>query len=273
MKRILSLAAAVALATAACMPLKQKPTSLTVMVFNIHAGKDAGGKDSVRAIADFVRSTAPDIVLLQEVDRGTKRSGNIDQLKAFIDGTGYGGVFGRSLDYDGGQYGIAALSRGGFALNETVPLPVVPLQQRAGGSHEPRVALITVAHTKLGTLQAFTTHIDASTGDEYRLQEVAQLLVPIRARLSPDRPVLVGGDFNAEPDSAVVQKLRDAGLRDAWAECGQGTGLTYPADTPRKRIDYVFLTGSLGCTAARVIDTQISDHRPLLVTVTMRKSQ
>lgn len=272
MTRIAALAAAAAICTAACVPFEHAPTSLNVLVFNIHAGKDAAGKDSVQAIADLVRSLAPDIVLLQEVDRGTKRSGNVDQLTAFTDATGYGGVFGRSLDYDGGRYGIAALSRHGFVFDETVPLPVEPVQQRAGGSHEPRVALVTVAHTILGNLQAMTTHIDASTGDEYRLQEVAQLMVPLRARLGPDDPVLVGGDFNAEPNSAVIQKLREAGLRDAWTECGQGDGLTYPADIPRKRIDYVFLTGALRCTAARVIDTNISDHRPLLVTVTMPRS-
>jgi endonuclease/exonuclease/phosphatase family metal-dependent hydrolase len=44
-------------------------------------------------------------------------------------------------------------------------------------------------------------------------------------------------------------------------------GLTYPSDRPRKRIDYVFLTGTLRCTAAEVIDTKISDDRPLLVTL------
>ena len=77
----------------------------------------------------------------------------------------------------------------------------------------------------------------------------------------------MGGDFNSEPDSAVVRRIRDAGLRDAWTECGQGDGLTYPADAPAKRIDYVFLTGTLRCTAAEVIDTRISDHRPLLVTL------
>ena len=248
MKGLGILVAAVAVCTAACIPFRHAPTSLNVLVFNIHAGKDAAGKDSVQAISDLVRSLAPDIVLLQEVDRGTKRSGGVDQLKALTDATRYEGAFGRSLDYDGGQYGIAALSRHGFVFDQTVPLPVEPVQQRAGGSHEPRVALVTVARTILGNLQAMTTHIDASTGDEYRLQEVAQLMLPLRARLGPDDPVLVGGDFNAEPNSAVIQKLRDAGLRDAWAECGQGEGLTYPADTPRKRIDYVFLTGSLRCT-------------------------
>lgn len=269
MKRIALLAAAVAFCTAACVPFRHGPTSLSVLVFNVHAGKDAAGTDSVRAISEFIRSIGPDLVLLQEVDRGTKRSGHVDQLQAFIDGTTYPGVFGRSLDYDGGTYGLAALSREGFLFDRTWPLRVEPLQERAGGSHEPRVTLLMVAQTRLGSLQAATTHIDASGTDQYRLQEVAELLIPVKARLAPDRPVLIGGDFNSEPTSAVIRKLTDAGLRDAWAECGQGDGLTYPADTPRKRIDYVFLTGSLTCTAARVIDTQISDHRPLLVTFTM----
>jgi len=34
-----------------------------------------------------------------------------------------------------------------------------------------------------------------------------------------------------------------------------------------KRIDYLWLSGSLHCAAAAVIDTEVSDHRPLLVTL------
>jgi endonuclease/exonuclease/phosphatase family metal-dependent hydrolase len=65
----------------------------------------------------------------------------------------------------------------------------------------------------------------------------------------------------------VLAPLAAAGLRDAWTECGSGDGFTYPADTPVKRIDYLFLSGSLHCARAEVIDAQISDHRPLLVTL------
>ena len=272
MKRLAALAAAVALSTAACIPFRHAPSTLTVLVFNIHAGKDAAGNTSVQAIAELIRSIEPDVALLQEVDRGTARSGQVDQLQAMMDATGYTGVFGRSLDYDGGTYGVAALSRKGFVFNQTVPLPIATVQERAGGSHEPRVALVTVALTPVRNLQAITTHLDASAANDIRLQEVRDLLLPIHARLGPTRPVLVGGDFNAEPDSPVIQTLRDAGLRDAWSECGQGDGFTYPAESPGKRIDYVFLGGSLRCTAARVIDTHISDHRPLLVTIELPKS-
>jgi endonuclease/exonuclease/phosphatase family metal-dependent hydrolase len=251
----------------ACVPFVRKDSSLRVLVFNIHAGKDAGGKDNIADLAALIRTSRADIVLLQEVDRGTTRSGKVDQVQALIDATRFGGVFGRSLDYDGGQYGIAAFARRGFVFNDTIDLPVTPVQARAGGSHEPRAALLASAITRDGRLQVLTTHLDPSTEDTYRLQEAQLVLNIVRARASAGTPMLVGGDFNAEPDSAVVRKLREGGLRDAWTECGHGDGPTYPADQPRKRIDYLFLTGGLRCSAAEVLDTKISDHRPLLVTL------
>jgi endonuclease/exonuclease/phosphatase family metal-dependent hydrolase len=252
---------------AGCVPFVRKDSSLRVMVLNIHAGKDAAGQDNIADLAVLIRSTRADVVLLQEVDRGTNRSGKVDQVQALNDGTRFPAVFGKSLDYDGGQYGIAALARRGFVFSQTIDLPVSPVQTRAGGSHEPRAALLASIITRKGRLQVLTTHLDASAEDTYRLQEAQAILNIVRARSSAETPMIVGGDFNAEPDSQVVRKLREGGLRDAWAECGSGDGLTYPADQPRKRIDYVFLTGTLRCTAAEVIDTKISDHRPVFITL------
>lgn len=252
---------------AACIPFTARDAAVRVLVFNIHAGKDAAGKPNLEAVAELIESTAAEIVLLQEVDRGTNRSGKVDQLQVLSDRTGYDPVFGKSLDYDGGEYGIAALARRAFYFSHTIPLPVKPSQARAGGSREPRVALLGVARTQFGSLQLVNTHLDASREDTYRLQEAAALLDVVRSRLSPQTPVLLGGDLNAEPGSEVLKRLLGAGLRDAWLECGQGDGLTFPAHQPVKRIDYLLLPATIGCTAARVIETNISDHRPLLVTV------
>ena len=241
-------------------------TSVRVLVFNIHAGKDANSRGNLEDIAALIRSTEADIVLLQEVDRGTKRSGHVDQLRNLSDLTGYSTAFGRSLDYDGGQYGIAALAREAISHSTTEPLPIQPPQARAGGSYEPRAALTVAAATRLGPMNAINTHLDSSKDEHYRLQESAHI-VSMTKRFARNQLWIAGGDFNAEPSSATYAQLIAAGLKDAWKECGAGDGLTYPADKPVKRIDYLFLAAGLRCSKADVIDTRVSDHRPLLVTL------
>jgi endonuclease/exonuclease/phosphatase (EEP) superfamily protein YafD len=61
--------------------------------------------------------------------------------------------------------------------------------------------------------------------------------------------------------------VRSAGLRDAFAECGRGNGLTFPSDSAVKRIDYLYLSAMARCARAEVVATRASDHRPLVVDV------
>ena len=78
---------------------------------------------------------------------------------------------------------------------------------------------------------------------------------------------MFGGDLNSTPDSEVQLTVRGAGLRDAWTACGSGDGLTYPADSAVKRIDYLYLAGSATCISGVVIRSDASDHRPVLFVV------
>jgi endonuclease/exonuclease/phosphatase family metal-dependent hydrolase len=253
---------------AAAATARTQPPQARVLVFNVHAGKDAGAKRNLESVADLVRTVDADVVLLQEIDRGTRRSGNIDQLKVLEEASRYFAVFGRSLEYDGGQYGIAGLSRTAIRDGATESLPIQPPQARAGGSYEPRAALTFTTSTPLGALVALNTHLDASQDDHYRLQETAHIVSMVKRLRSTDRLLIAGGDFNTQPGSAAYAQLIAGGLTDAWNACGTGDGFTYPADKPVKRIDYLFMAAGVRCTGAEVIDTRISDHRPLLVTLT-----
>jgi beta-N-acetylhexosaminidase len=250
-----------------------------ILVFNIHAGKDAEGVDNLERVAALVRSVDADLVLLQEVDRGTRRSGGVDQLAVLERLTGYHGAFGRTLDYDGGLYGIAMLSRWPIASDTLIQLPVEPPQARAGGVYEPRGAhSARVAGPRagggggggggmVGGIGVVNTHMDAGRDDHYRRQEV-ETVIRVANELRAAHPfTVVGGDFNAEPGSAVIDRMAEAGWVDAWAACGTGDGGTFPAHGPVKRIDYLFLPPDVTCERAEVLAMTTSDHRPLLVTV------
>jgi endonuclease/exonuclease/phosphatase family metal-dependent hydrolase len=241
-----------------------------VMVYNIHAGKDAAGVDNLDRVAELIRSTSADVVLLQEVDRGTRRSAGADHADILAQRTGLHMSFGKSLAYQGGDYGIAILSRWPIVGQSTLPLVLDPPQARSGGSYEPRVALRATVATPVGELTILNTHLDASREDRWRRQEIARVLTIAD---SARGVLLIGGDFNSTPESEVQQTVRARGLRDAWFDCARAgdEGLTYPADSSVKRIDYLFLRGTTTCTRAEVVATQASDHRPLVVDVVMRR--
>jgi endonuclease/exonuclease/phosphatase family metal-dependent hydrolase len=266
---LLVVVAGFALAAGCARPASLPPATreIRVLVYNVHAGRDAAGADNLERVADVVRATSADVVLLQEVDRGTRRSGSVDQPRVLARRTGFAVAFGKTLDYDGGEYGIAVLTRWPIASQALIRLPVEPPQRRSGGSYEPRGAQRVVVRAPAGEVVLINTHLDPSREDHYRRQEIQTVLTI--ARDAGGVP-LVGGDFNSTPESDVQAGIRDGGLRDAWLECGRGDGFTYPADVPIKRIDYLYLTRSATCSHAEVLATTASDHRPLLVTVRLR---
>ena len=240
--------------------------ALRVLVYNIHAGTDAAQAPSLERIAAVIRDAAADIVLLQEVDSVVERTGRVDEVAVLDSLTGLHGAFGRSLDFQGGGYGIAVLSRWPIIAGRLVRLPVHPPQERAGGSHEPRSALHVEIAAPGGPLHVINTHLDPSRADSARLQEIEEVLALAAAVRDQGGRVLLGGDLNSTPESETQQRVRDAGWQDAWAVChGAGDGFSYPDDVPRKRIDYLYLGRGERCRGAEVIDTHASDHRPLLV--------
>lgn len=81
---------------------------------------------------------------------------------------------------------------------------------------------------------------------------------------------IVMGDMNDFDGAAPLDSLKDMGMKDAWWEGGMGYGCTYHEGWMRLRIDHV-MYGSLKSNKnlevvdARVIDTELSDHNPLVV--------
>lgn len=267
-RRILTGAGLVVLAAScATTGSPQALEDLHVLVYNIHAGKDARNVDNLERVASIVRESGADVVLLQELDVRTRRSNGVDQPAVLAERTGLHVAFGKSLDYQGGDYGIAILARWPITYAGTRALPVDPPQARSGGVYEPRVALVVSVARPGGPLTIVNTHIDASADDRWRRQEIRTIVALADSLASSGATLLVGGDFNSTPESVVQRSMRETAMRDAWMECGKGEGFTYPAPAGVKRIDYLYLGRRLRCRAAEVLHTDASDHSPLLVTV------
>jgi hypothetical protein len=85
--------------------------TLRVMTYNIHVGVGMDKKLDLQRIADVINREHPDLVGLQEVDRGVKRTEARDEIAELAKLTNMQFAFAHNLDYQGGQYGVAILSR------------------------------------------------------------------------------------------------------------------------------------------------------------------
>jgi endonuclease/exonuclease/phosphatase family metal-dependent hydrolase len=263
--RLFASALTVVLAGCATAPPAAAPArAVTVLVYNIHAGKDAAGSENLARVAELVRSTGADLVFLQEVDRNTQRSGPADQPATLARLTGYSAAFGRTIQFQGGDYGVALLSRWPIRRDTLIPLAVTAPPGRITEGREQRGVLLAVVDAPGGALAVLNTHLDHTGEDLWRLQEIATVLRVARTAAGQGMPLLLGGDLNARPESAVHPALRDAGFRDAWEGCGTGDAMTFPAGAPDRRIDYLYVAGGTRCASARVLPSQASDHRPVL---------
>ncbi len=235
---------------------------LRVMSYNVHVGIGMDKRLDLARIAAVIKEHRPDLVALQEVDRGVERTKRVDQIAELARLTGMEYAFAHNLNYQGGHYGVAVLSR----------LPILAIDHRryANLREAERRGLLRVEVSKGGARIHFVnTHLDYQHADG-RLYETQQLLAALPSTLEP---VIIAGDFNDEPTGASY-KLITTRFADAWTEsderderrAGGHAGLTYPADKPTKRIDYIFFDKSLvRARRARVPHTTASDHLPLVV--------
>ena len=227
---------------------------LRVMTYNIHVGVGMDKRLDLQRIADVISQEHPDLVGLQEVDRGVKRTQGVDEIAELARMTGMEYAFAHNLDYQGGQYGVAILSR----------FPILKTDHRMylNKREAERRGMIRIeVNIGGGSLSFATTHLDYQYEDG-RVFEAGQLLDFLKDQKGP---LILVGDFNEEPGGDAY-KLVTAYFGDAWVDSkAKDAGLSYPADKPAKRIDYIFYRANSGVRARKAwtVNTLASDHIPV----------
>lgn len=209
---------------------------MRLATWNVQHGRRPDGVVDVALVAHCCGALGADVLALQEVDVGAPRSGGVDLPAVVGQATGMAWSFARAITLKGGgEYGNALLVRGEVDDVEVLPLP---------GEGEPRVALLARA----AGVSVAACHLG--------LRGVADEQLPVVTAALAERPLprALLGDLNVDDPVLDGLDLVDRG------------GPTFPAGSPRRRIDHVALAG-LVPTAVVVPEVPVSDHRPLVVEV------
>lgn len=238
----------------------KESTAITVMTYNIY-GARSGGIPDLQVIADVINRAKPDLVALQEVDRFTTRNGkDVDIAKELGKLTDMDYFFAKAEDMYSGDYGDAVLSRLPIKEKKAYTLSVTP---ELGGERR-SVARITI---EIDEEECYfvSTHLDHLSNEANRIRQANELIDLVKTF---DKPVIVGGDFNAKPDSETLRILtKHFTLGCKNNNCNQ---FTFSTNNPDRVIDYIMYAPlnafSVSSYGTYTWANKESDHFPVIAT-------
>lgn len=230
------------------------------MAYNIKHGRGMDNEVNLKRIANVLRALKPDLIALQEIDHTCTRSGTVDEAAALGKLLGMEHRFGKFMNFQGGQYGLAILSR--FPIEKTIRHQLAP-------GAEPRCALeIVVRPTANGNPLSFLSIHNDWTREDFRVAQVKDL---IQGLAEQKHAVILAGDFNAQPDDKSLALLTKAGFSMVAKKGGRKT---FPSPAPKVEIDY-FMTRGIKFSkppTCSVHDERVaSDHRPIVMELSLPK--
>ncbi|QHT65265.1 endonuclease [Rhodocytophaga rosea] len=230
------------------------------MAYNIHHCNPPSkpGMIDMAAITHTIGTQNPDLVALQEVDVYTDRSGAYNQAEEIAKKLQMYYYFGKAIDYGGGEYGVAILSKYPLSEEKVYPLPTQPATKG-----EPRIIATAKVTLPDGLQIRFgSTHLDAQKDSMNRQLQIKQ----IEAIASSEKlPFVLAGDFNAPPGSTVIRQL-DTHFTRTCQDCPP----TIPVEHPNKAIDFIAFRprSKFRIKTHQVIsETYASDHLPVIAVI------
>jgi endonuclease/exonuclease/phosphatase family metal-dependent hydrolase len=233
--------------------------TITVATYNIRHGRGMDERVDLARTAAAIRRLDADIVALQEVDRRVQRSGGDDQAAVLGELLDRHSAFGAFFPYQGGEYGMALLSR--HPLDRVTPL-------RLPDGNEPRIALMAQLVLPSGArLQVVNVHFDWVRDDSLRVRQVDALAAVLD---TVSLPMILLGDFNDVPESRTMRRWQS---RFVALDKPADDPFTFSSTAPSKAIDHILLAPPSrwdGRSVRVITDTVTSDHRAVVGRVTLR---
>ena len=251
-----------------------RQVNVKVMTYNIQAGAGSDGKYDIKRTADMIRQSGADIIALQEVDvHWGARSLFENDIEILANELNMYYFFTPIYSLDPltpgdprREFGVAVLSK--YPILEANNREITRLStQEANPVPKPAPGFLeALINVKGAKVWFYVKHLDYRSDPAVRKMQVADMLnITGKHEYS-----ILAGDMNAGPNAPELQPLLEK-YNDAWALTNAGPGLTYPANKPSQRIDYILLSPQMEAKTSEVIETLASDHRPVTAEITLKR--
>ncbi len=246
---------------------------------NWDGGSKAERQQRLDDIAALLWEIDADVVVLNEVDFDASWSHGIDQSAYLAQNAGYPySLKLRNLDFRLGlwrwRFGNAVLSRHQILRAQEIEMPDYATWETAlAGKKRAMLCEIDVGGEHLSLIAAHLSH----RSEDLRV-ESAQRLLDYVDRLH--KPVVIAGDLNSAPSgfSGSVKTATGQNAIDVIDQSGlylrypkhppiETSQHTFRSDRPSRVIDWVLVPKPYELESYEVVDSLLSDHRPVIVEI------
>jgi endonuclease/exonuclease/phosphatase family metal-dependent hydrolase len=231
--------------------------SMRVMTYNIRAADY--GLD--RIIATLQEGEA-DIIALQEVDKLVRRTGRVDQPEKIARSLRMNYVFRKHFSYQGGEFGLALLSRYKIDHVERVKVRrsnLILLKARVNTPERPVRVIVVHFHPT----NPLDKDITKKENNAARLREAKRAF---EIASTHDTPFLIMGDFNSNSGSPAYGLFSEK-FQDCCRVGGGSWDKTWPAKFPITRIDYIWASRHFRVLRCWTLRSSASDHLPVVAEI------
>lgn len=232
------------------------------MSFNIASGTTLDGRLALELTAAAIEHAGADIAGLQEVEQNySERTDFIDQVQWLAERLDMHAAFGANLtDQPENEkrplsaYGNAILSRHPITSYKNHLLEKLD----TGIESEQRGLLEAVIDIHGRSIAFFNTHLSLKKQQlEYNVEELLEIIG------EKELPSILTGDFNAEPDSPQVKKIQEE-LANVFGSAAMHPETYKKQGNHGQKIDYIFCSEHWQVLGAKTVETEASDHRPIV---------
>ena len=267
-------------------------------------------RETLDQITNLLKKRSPDIALLQEIDRYSDRTADIDQLE-FLRGY-HSGLNWVATPYHKVPYvphptfepmgrvnlNLGILSKYQLESAKRTQLALLKEPRWRQYFNLKRAILESTLPMGLGAersnLKVAVTHLSAFSRGDGTLTEQVEQLKQWMASQPPDQAWILAGDFNLLPPGDDPTRLGEdsqlyadsvnpiESLFKLFKEVSTDplapkyrTYLPFNAEKPDRKIDYIFYGGPIELLTANVLTeaSSISDHLPIEITFQLTTSQ
>lgn len=242
---------------------------LRLLSYNIKALYAAHQVDGFAGIEREVAQHQPDLVALQDAQQWLSTGDSrVPEMARSVFGLPYVMAFDQYVlasrypltDCEGGHLGSG--DGAGHFLRCSARIGETAVQVVTAHFVSPREGLVAAKTEAHGGVEEW----------QYNLaRRLAQSQTLLAQLVHLPRPLILMGDLNAPEQSVVVENLKHAGLRDAFAEGGRGWGYTHGHALSQGldlfRIDHILLSADIRVRSAEVGGGEASEHNPVIADV------